>query len=79
MISIPDLRPFWYYSLYKPPFRVRSGEVALSYPRSWHTQEIYLSCVIVLGSPWDLVATYNWAYNPHIPSKWAYGGYPNNK
>ena len=29
IVSIPNLRPFGYYSLYKPPFRERSGEVAL--------------------------------------------------
>ena len=32
MISIPNVRPFWYRSLCKPPFRVRSGEVALNCP-----------------------------------------------
>ena len=32
-ILIPYLRPFWYYSLHKPPFRVRSGEVAFKYRR----------------------------------------------
>ena len=30
----------------------------------------------LLGGPWDLVTTYNWAYNP---PKWAYRGYPNYK
>ena len=35
---------------------------------------------LVLGGPWDLVTTYNWAYNPtYSPPKWAYGGYPNYK
>ena len=29
---------------------------------------------------WDLVTTYNWAYNPtYNPPKWAYRGYPNYK
>ena len=32
IISIPNSNPFWYYSLYKPPFRVRSGKVALHGP-----------------------------------------------
>ena len=32
IVSIPNLRPFWYYSLYTTPFRVRSGEVALNCP-----------------------------------------------
>ena len=34
----------------------------------------------LLGGPWEIVTTYNWAYNPtHNPPKWAYGGgYPNN-
>ena len=32
MMSIPNLNPFWYYSLDKPLFRVRSGEVALNCP-----------------------------------------------
>ena len=27
IISNPNLRPFWYYSLCKPPFRLRSGEL----------------------------------------------------
>ena len=34
----------------------------------------------ILGGQWDLVATYNWAYNPtYPPPKWAYRGYPNYK
>ena len=34
----------------------------------------------ILGGPWDLVATYNWTYNPNYnPPKWAYRGYPNYK
>ena len=34
----------------------------------------------LLGDPWDLVTTYNWAYNPtYNPSKWASRGYPNSK
>ena len=32
IISVPNLRPFWYYSLNEPPFWVRSGEVALNLP-----------------------------------------------
>ena len=32
MITIPNLRSFWYHLLYSPPFRVRSGEVALNCP-----------------------------------------------
>ena len=32
IVSIPNLKSFWYYSLYKPPFRVRSGEFALNCP-----------------------------------------------
>ena len=31
-ISMPNLRPCWYYSPNKPPFTVRSGEVALNCP-----------------------------------------------
>ena len=32
----------------------------------------------LLGGPWDLVTTYNWAYNPdYNHPKWAYRGYPN--
>ena len=31
-MSIPNLRPVWYSSLRKSPFRVRSGEVALNCP-----------------------------------------------
>ena len=31
----------------------------------------------LLGGSWDLVTTYNWAYNPtYNPPKWAYRGYP---
>ena len=31
-----------------------------------------------LGGPWDLVTTYNWAYNlTYNPPKWAYRGHPN--
>ena len=31
----------------------------------------------LLGGPWDLVTTYNWAYNPtYNPPKWADRGYP---
>ena len=31
----------------------------------------------LLGGPWDLVSTYNWAYDPtYNPPKWAYRGYP---
>ena len=34
----------------------------------------------VLGGPWDLVTTHNWAYNPTYRStKWADRGYPNCK
>ena len=33
-----DLRPFWYYSLYKQPCRVRWGEVALNCPEPWDTR-----------------------------------------
>ena len=34
--------------------------------------------VPLLGAPWDLVTTYNWAYNlTYNPTKWAYRGYPN--
>ena len=34
----------------------------------------------ILGGLWDLVTTYNWAYNPtYDPPKWAYGGYPTYK
>ena len=32
IISTPNRIPSWYYSLYGPPFRVRSGEVALDCP-----------------------------------------------
>ena len=32
MISVPNLRLFWCYSLNKPPFRVRSGEAFLNCP-----------------------------------------------
>ena len=36
--------------------------------------------ISVLGGPWDLVTTYNWACNPtYNPSKWAYRGYPKYK
>ena len=32
----------------------------------------------ILGGPWDLVTTYNWAYNPtYNPPKWAYRVTPN--
>ena len=32
----------------------------------------------LLGGSWDLVATYNWAYNPTSnPPKWPYGNSPN--
>ena len=35
---------------------------------------------VLLGGPWGLVTTYNWAYNPtYNPPKWAYRGYPNYK
>ena len=34
----------------------------------------------LLGGPWDLVTTYNWAYNPNYnPSKSVHRGYPNYK
>ena len=34
----------------------------------------------LLGGPWNLVTTYNWADNhPKNALKWAYGGYPNYK
>ena len=34
----------------------------------------------VLGGPWDLVTTYNWAYNPtYSPPKWAYRGLPQSQ
>ena len=36
MNSVRNLRPFWSYSLYKPPFRVRSGEVTLNCAK-WFT------------------------------------------
>ena len=36
--------------------------------------------VDILGGPWDLVTTYNWAYSPtYNPPKWPYRGYPNYK
>ena len=32
----------------------------------------------LLGGPWGLVTTYDWAYNLNYnPPKWAYRGYPN--
>ena len=35
---------------------------------------------LVLGGPWELVTTYNWASNPtYNPPKWAYRGYPKYK
>ena len=34
----------------------------------------------LLGGPWDLVTTYNWAYNStYNPPKWPYRGYLNYK
>ena len=34
----------------------------------------------LLRGPWDLVTTYNWAYNPiYNPPKWEYRGCPNYK
>ena len=34
----------------------------------------------LLGGSWDLVTTYNWAYNPtYDPPKRVYRGYPNYK
>ena len=34
----------------------------------------------ILACPWDLVTTYNWAYNlTYDPPKWVYRGYPNYK
>ena len=40
----------------------------------------YTLNVTLLGGPWDLVTTYNWAYNPtyNFP-EWASRGYPNYK
>ena len=36
--------------------------------------------LLLLGGPWDLVTTYNWAYKPtYNHPKWAYRGYPNHK
>ena len=34
----------------------------------------------ILGGPWDLVTTYDWAYNPtYNTPRWAYRGYPRYK
>ena len=34
----------------------------------------------LLGDSWDLVTTYNWAYNPtYNPHKWPSRGYPTYK
>ena len=54
MISVPNLRPFWYYSLYKPPFRVRSGDVASNCPVRrfpWGTMRdaVYNDFLVQLG------------------------------
>ena len=36
--------------------------------------------LVLLGGPWDLVTTYNWANSPtYNPPEWAYRGYPNHK
>ena len=37
--SMTNLRPFWYYSVYKTPLRVRSGEVALNCPVMCNTPQ----------------------------------------
>ena len=39
---------------------------------------LYIQACTVLEGSWDLVTTYNWAYNPTFnPPKWTYRGYPN--
>ena len=42
----------------------------------WGAQDLGLRARLLEGS-WDLVTTYNWAYNP--TTKWPYRGYPNYK
>ena len=47
-------------------------------PQTDHSSKLAKS--VLLGGPWDLVTTYNWAYSPtSTPPKWAYGGYPSYK
>ena len=52
-MSIPNLKPSWYYSLYKPSFRVRSGEeVALNSETNGVVPKIKVPfwCPLILGA-----------------------------